>query len=81
MRTRQKQRCATFLSETLQTLVDVSDFFFFLLGKGEGGVRGAGTGGWSVFIENPRRGVLQEGEGLRGRRVSAANWGMGVGEG
>ena len=39
--------------------MDVSDiFYFFLLGEGEGGVRGPGGGGRSVFflIENPRRG-------------------------
>ena len=51
-------------------LVDVSDiyFLFFWLGEGEGGVRGVGGGGGSIFIENPRRGgVLQEGEGPRGR--------------
>ena len=29
--------------------VDVSDIFFFLLGGGEGGVRGAGKGGGTVF--------------------------------
>ena len=42
-------------------LVDVSDiFYFFLLGGGEGGVRGARRRGGSVFIENPRRGGLPE---------------------
>ena len=53
-----------------KTLQDVSDFFFFfLLGEGEGGVRGA-RGGVSIFIEIPMRGGgggLQEGEGSRGR--------------
>ena len=39
-------------------------FLFFLLGEGEGGVRGAGGGGGRFFIENPR--VLEEGEGPRG---------------
>ena len=48
---------------------------FFLLGEGEGGVRGARGGGGSIFIENPTRG----GGFRRGRgagRVSAANWGI-----
>ena len=37
-------------------LVNVSDiFYFFLLGGGERGVRGAGRGG-ATFIENPSRG-------------------------
>ena len=40
-----------------QILVDVSDiFYFFLLGEGEGRVRGARGRGESVIIENPRRG-------------------------
>ena len=40
-------------------------FLFFLLGGGEGGVRGARKWGESVFIENPRRrgGVPGEGGG------------------
>ena len=42
-------------------LVDVSDiFYFFLLGGGEGGVRGEREGGGRFFIENPG-GVSQEG--------------------
>ena len=54
--------------------VDVSDiFYFFLLGEGEGGVRGARRGVGSVFIENPTRGWggFQEKEGPRGclRRI------------
>ena len=59
-------------------LVDVSDiFYFFLLGEGEGRVRGAGRGGGLIFIENPRRGGgLQEGRGRGAGRVSAANWGI-----
>ena len=40
--------------------------FFFVLGEGKGGVRGAGMGG-SVFIENPRRGGSPAQEGPRGR--------------
>ena len=48
-------------------LVDVSDiFYFFLLGGGEGGVRGAGKGRGRIFIENPRRGGLPGGWGPRG---------------
>ena len=47
--------------------------FFFLLGEGEEGVRGARRGGELVFIENPRRGGVPGGGGAR--RVSAANWG------
>ena len=53
-------------------LVDVSGFCFFLLGEGEGGVRGAGGGG-TVFIENHRGGP---GRGRGAGRVSAANWGI-----
>ena len=50
---------------------------FFLLGEGEGGVRGAGRGGDRFFIENPRTwGVLGGGRGRRAGRVSAANWGI-----
>ena len=57
-------------------LADVSDiFYFFLLGEGEGRVRGRREGGGCrFFIENPRGG----GGSRRGRgagRVSAANWG------
>ena len=47
--------------------MDVSDiFYFFLLGEGEGGVRGARQGGDRFCIENPRRGQFR-GEGPRGR--------------
>ena len=50
------------MSKNVKNLVDVSDiFYFFLLGEGEGRVRGAGRGGRLIFIENPRRGVLQRG--------------------
>ena len=38
------------------SLVDVSDFFFFQLRGGEGGVRGDRAGGGWFFIENPREG-------------------------
>ena len=32
-------------------------FYFFVLGRGEGGIRGVGKGGGvRFFIENPRRG-------------------------
>ena len=54
-------------------------FYFFLLGEGEGGVRGArsgGRGGGRFSIENPRRGSLQDGRGRGAGRVSAANWGI-----
>ena len=49
--------------------MDVSIFFIFSGREGEGGVRGAGSGGGSgsLFIENPRRGAgVQEGEGPGG---------------
>ena len=51
--------------------VDVSDiFYFFLLGGGQGGVRGAGKGRELLFTENPRE------EGRRGvGRVFARNLG------
>ena len=44
-------------------LVDVPDiFYFFLLGEGEGGVRGARKGGGDpFFIEHPRRGGVPAG--------------------
>ena len=38
-------------------------YFFFCLGGGEGGVRGAGVGGEDSFTENPRRGGLRAGGG------------------
>ena len=56
--------------------MDVSNIFnFFLLGGGEGGVRGARKGrGVGFFIENP--GFSHEGEGRGAGRVSAGNfWG------
>ena len=47
--------------------------YFFLLGEGEGGVRGArrGGGGDPFFIENPRR-FRRGGGGFQ----SVANWGI-----
>ena len=56
----------------------ISDvFYFFLLGEGEGGVRGARRGGGSVLLKTPRReGGFQEGEGPRAGTVSVANWGI-----
>ena len=59
------------------SLVDADIFYFFLLGGGEGGVRGAGRWGDRFFIENPRRG----GGWAPRERVSAANWGIFLGGG
>ena len=56
-------------------------FLFFLLGEGEGGVRGPGGGWGSVSYWNPRRGVSRRGKGRRAGRVSAANWGIAGGGG
>ena len=57
-------------------------FYFFLLGEGEGGVRGARRGAGSVFIENPTRGWggFQEEEGPGGclRRIGDFFWGGGA---
>ena len=51
-------------------------FYFFLLrGGGRGSSRRRGVGG-RFFIENPRRGGLQEGEGPRGRGDVWAHWGI-----
>ena len=59
--------------------MDVSDFFFFLLGEGEGESEAPGRegGGDRFFIENPRRGggASRRGRGRGAGRVSAANWG------
>ena len=60
-------------------LVDVSDiFYFFLVGEGEGGVRGARKGGGLFFLLE-----FPGGAGFSRRRrcreagsVSAANWGI-----
>ena len=48
-------------------LVDVSDFFFFCSGRGKGAVRGAGRGDRFLLNSQYGGGVLQEGEGPRGR--------------
>ena len=53
-------------------LVDVSDIFFFVFcsGRGKGESEAPGEGRESIFIEIPMRGgggLLQEGEGPRGR--------------
>ena len=73
-------------------LVDVSDififfcsgrfgyFYFFLLGEGEGGVRGAGReGGGRLLLENPRRGVSRRGRGREGVCGELGNCGAGGG--
>ena len=67
-------------------LVDVSDiFYYFLLGEGQGGVRGAGRGGGAVFIENPtREGGFSRTGGAEGpggclRRIGFFVWGGGGG--
>ena len=63
--------------------MDVSDIFFvFLLGGGEGGVRGAGRGRGTIFIENPRRGgggvsQARGGRGARGREGVCGEFGEG----
>ena len=62
-------------------LVDVSDFFnLFLLGGGEGGVRGAGRGGGATFYGTSQEGGRGSpgwvGAGGRGAgRVFAGNFG------
>ena len=67
----------------IQNLVDVSDIFsFFLVGGGEGRVRGGGGGGDILYnLENPRRGGGVSGwmwEGGRGAgTVFAGNLGGG----
>ena len=65
------------------TLVDVLDifYFFFLLGEGEGGVRGAREGGGVGFLlKIPRGGGgFPGGEGAG--RVSAVHWGIFAGGG
>ena len=62
-------------------LVDVSDIFiFFLLGEGEGGVRGARRRRDWFLMENPRRGGgSRRGRGRGAGRMSAANWRLGGG--
>ena len=62
--------------------MDVSDIFYFLLGKGEGGVRGAGrAGGVRFFLsKNARRGSPGGGggKGLEGVCGEFGNWGGGL---
>ena len=53
-------------------LVDVSIFLFFLLGGGEGGVRGDREEGGGL-IENPRRGVGSSNESLKHEVVNVLN--------
>ena len=65
------------------TLVDVSDiFYFFLLGGGEGGVRGAGEVGGSFFFffcENPGRGGAgRQGAGRVCGRIGEFSFGGGA---
>ena len=52
----------------LKFLADVSDIFFFLLGGGKGGVRGAGRGGWNFSLKTPGGGVSPAGGGGGERR-------------
>ena len=58
-------------------------FLFFLLGEGEGEVRGGRERGGvgRLLKENPRRGVSRGGRGRGAGRVSAANWGIAGGGG
>ena len=59
--------------------MDVSEFFF-LLEEGEGGVRGARTGGGGFLLKSPGGGgVLQEGKGPRGREGVCGDLGNGEG--
>ena len=51
-------------------------YIFFLLGGGEGEVRGDREGGGRVFIETPRRGVSREG-GRGGREGVCGEFGGG----
>ena len=50
--------------------------FFLLGGGGRGSPRRREGRRGSVFIENPRRGVLQDRRGREAGRVSAADWGI-----
>ena len=54
--------------------------FFFLLGGGGRGVRGAGRGGDRFLSKIPRGGAFQDRRGRGARRVSAVSWGI-LGEG
>ena len=56
--------------------------FFLLLGGGEGGVRGAGRGRETIFMENPKGGVVSRacgGRGARGREGVCGEFGGGGG--
>ena len=56
-------------------------FLFFLLGEGEGGIRGAGGGDRFLLKVPGRGGILQEGEGPRRREGvcgKLGNWGGGA---
>ena len=68
-------------SET--NLADVSNiFYFFLLGEGEGGVRGRQEAGGSVFYwQSQRGGGLLGGEGTRGRESVVGELGISRGGG
>ena len=58
------------VDDKMLTLVDVSDiFYFFLLGGGEGGVRGAGRVGGDFFNGKSQEGVGSPGWVGRGGRV------------
>ena len=54
--------------------MDVPDIFFFLLGEGEGGVRGARRGGVHFLLKIPGGGGGFQ-EGLRGREGVCAELG------
>ena len=60
---------------------DIFNFFFCLLGKGEGGVEAPEGGGGSVSLLKSPGGGLQDGRGRGAGRVSAANLGIGGGGG
>ena len=58
------------------SLVDVSDIFYFLCsGRGKGESEAPGGEGGGVFIENPRRGGLQDGRGREGVCGELGNFG------
>ena len=69
------------LFSRLFVLVDISNiFYFFLLGGGEGGVRGARKGRGSVFYSKSKGGggsPTRGGGGGGAGRVSAGNFGWG----
>ena len=69
------------MQENFGLIFRALDIFYFFSSKRGKGVRGAGGGGGSLFIENPRRGVLQEGEGPRGQEGVCGELGNGGGGG